>query len=98
LVFNLVLSNFHAGWEEAISSHHVKLVISLDSEPPGSQEIQDFKVAAAYGSSDGDDGSSNIPAKTVNKLFSTTKASKSKRRGKSKKGTNYKYNPTEKIA
>ncbi|WJX71497.1 hypothetical protein P8452_55485 [Trifolium repens] len=85
-------------WEEAISSHHVKLVISLDSEPPGSQEIQDLKVAAACGSSDGDDGSSNIPAKTVNKLFSTTKASKSKRRGKSKKGTNYKYNPTEKIA
>jgi hypothetical protein len=98
LVFNLFLSNFHAGWEEAISSHHVKLVISLDSEPPGSQEIQDFKVAAAYGSSDGDDGSSNIPAKTVNKLLSTTEASKSKRRGKSKKGIDYKNNPTEKIA
>ncbi|MCH81255.1 hypothetical protein A2U01_0002039, partial [Trifolium medium] len=82
-------------WEEAISSNHVKLVISYDSEPPGSREIQDLKVAAACKSSDGDDGCSNIPAKTVNKLLSTTKASKSKRRGRSKKGTDYKNIPKE---
>ncbi|GAU51078.1 hypothetical protein TSUD_291130 [Trifolium subterraneum] len=87
-------------WEEALSSNHVKLVISYDSEPPGSQqagsqEIHDLEVVLACESSDGDDGCSNIPAKTVNKLLSTTKASKSKRRGKSKKGTNYKYIPKE---
>ncbi|CAJ2666745.1 unnamed protein product [Trifolium pratense] len=84
-------------WEEAISSNHVKLVISYDSEPPGSREIQDLKVAAACEASDGDDGCSNIPAKAVNKLLSTTKASKSKRRGRSKKGTDYKNIPKEKT-
>jgi hypothetical protein len=70
----------------------VKLVVSLDSESPGSHKIQDLKAACE--SSDVD-RCSNILANEENKSLSTTKASKSKHSGKSKKGTNYKYIPKE---
>ncbi|CAI8593703.1 unnamed protein product [Vicia faba] len=58
-------------WEEALSSDHVKLVISLDSELSGNQEAKEEDI-----------------------LLSTTKASKSKCRGKAKKETNDKEKTT----
>ncbi|RDX92733.1 hypothetical protein CR513_25092, partial [Mucuna pruriens] len=67
-------------WKEAISSEHVKLVVSHDSEPSGCQEeIQDSKLTASQSS---DVDRSNIAANADNRV------PKSKPRlKKSEKGT-----------
>ncbi|XP_027358850.1 uncharacterized protein LOC113867641 isoform X2 [Abrus precatorius] len=77
-------------WKEAILSDHVTLVVSHDSEPPGCQEIQDFKIAECQSS---DVDKCNIPAIAENTLPGTTRVTKSKPRLKSEKGTKIKYIP-----
>ncbi|OIW06612.1 hypothetical protein TanjilG_04006 [Lupinus angustifolius] len=51
-------------WEEAISSNHVTLVLSLGTEPPGCKEVQDYELATC-GSSDADRFSSLASAENL---------------------------------
>ncbi|CAL5185308.1 unnamed protein product [Lathyrus oleraceus] len=67
-------------WEEAVSSDHVKLVISLDSELSGNHEAWESCNVARC---------TNIVAKEDSMLLSTTKC-----RGKAKKGSNHKEKTT----
>ncbi|KAK7315067.1 hypothetical protein VNO77_33599 [Canavalia gladiata] len=81
-------------WKEAISSNHVKLVVSPDSGPPGCQEMQDFKIAACQSS---DVDRCNILVNAENGLPATSKVTQSKPRLKSEKGTKIKYIPKRKT-
>ncbi|KAJ1391024.1 Zinc finger C2H2-type [Sesbania bispinosa] len=82
-------------WKEAISSNHVKLVVSPDSEPPGSQRVQDSEPAACQSSNV--DRCSNL-ANTENRLPATSGVAKSKPRMKPEKGIKIKYIPKQKAA
>ncbi|TKY45210.1 hypothetical protein E2542_SST31497 [Spatholobus suberectus] len=82
-------------WKEAISSNHVKLLVSPDSEPPGCQEIQDFKTAACESS---DVDRCNIDVDADNILPATSRVAKSKpRMKKSEKEIKIKYIPKRKT-
>ncbi|KAE9589068.1 hypothetical protein Lalb_Chr21g0305131 [Lupinus albus] len=82
-------------WKEAISSNHVKLVLSLDSEPPGRKEVQDYELATCR-SSDADRCSSLASAENL--LPATAGVTKSKHKMKSGKGIKMKYIPKQKAA
>ncbi|KAF7813144.1 uncharacterized protein G2W53_034120 [Senna tora] len=82
-------------WKEAISSNHVKLVLSPNSEPPGHQETQECEQAA-YRSSNGD--KCGILASADNQLSATSGAAKSKARMKPEKGIKIKYIPKQRTA
>ena len=86
---NLIRNNSHAGWKEAISSNHVKLVVSRHSE------VQDCEVAA-YQSSNVD---RNSLANAENWLPTNSGVTKSfKTKIMPKKGTKIKYIPKQKAA
>ncbi|KAJ1384998.1 Zinc finger C2H2-type [Sesbania bispinosa] len=74
---------------------HVKLVVSSDSEPPGSQRVQDCELAACQSSNV--DRCSNL-ANTENRLPATSGVAKSKPRMKPEKGIKIKYIPKQKAA
>lgn len=93
--FDLIKINSHAGWKEAISSNHVKLVVSPDSEPPGWQEVQDYELAT-FQSSNVDRCS--ILTSAENGLPVTSGVTKSKPRKKPEKGVKIKYIPKQKAA
>ncbi|ESW15434.1 hypothetical protein PHAVU_007G072400 [Phaseolus vulgaris] len=78
-------------WKEAISSNHVKLVFTPDSEPRGEQPVQDCELAAAYLSSDAD-------RCTENRLPATSGVARSKPKTKPEKGMKIKYIPKQKAA
>ncbi|KAE9592576.1 hypothetical protein Lal_00028646 [Lupinus albus] len=81
-------------WKEALSSDHVKLVISPISEPPGRQKTHDSKVVAGQYS---DVDKSNVHANAESRLPATSRVSKSKPRAKPEKGTKTKYIPKQKT-
>ncbi|KAE9611314.1 hypothetical protein Lal_00011570 [Lupinus albus] len=81
-------------WKEAISSNHVKLVVSLDSEPPGCQDVQDYELGTCR-SSDADRCSSLASAE--NPLPATAGVTKSIPRMKPGKGSKMKYIPKKKA-
>ncbi|CAL0316005.1 unnamed protein product [Lupinus luteus] len=82
-------------WKEAISSNHVKLVVSLDSESPGCQEVQDYEPGMCR-CSDADRCSSLSSAE--NPLAATARVTKSIPRMKPGKGSKMKYIPKKKAA
>ncbi|OIW12521.1 hypothetical protein TanjilG_04685 [Lupinus angustifolius] len=82
-------------WKEAISSDHVDLVVSLDSEPPGCQEVQDYELETGR-SSDADKCSSL--ARAENPLPATAGVTKSIPRMNPGKGSKMKYIPKQKPA
>ena len=94
-LFSLTRNNSHAGWKEAMSSNHVELVVSSDSEPPGCQEIRDFRIAECQSS---EVNKCNILANAENRLPATSKVTKAKPRMKPEKGTKIKYIPKQKTA
>ncbi|KAF8412251.1 hypothetical protein HHK36_000211 [Tetracentron sinense] len=88
-------------WKEAIAADHLKLVLSLESEPPGCLEkIQnDVQVAAPWPL---DPGKCSILSNAENRLAnvgllepSTTGASKAKFRAKPEKSCKLKYMPKQ---
>ncbi|XP_004496548.1 uncharacterized protein [Cicer arietinum] len=84
-------------WKEAISSHHVELVISPDSEPRGFQPVQDCEQASCQSSSNMERCS--IVANTENWLPpASSRVAKSKPRAKPEKGIKIKYIPKLKVA
>ncbi|XP_014514562.1 uncharacterized protein LOC106772577 [Vigna radiata var. radiata] len=84
-------------WKEAISSDHVKLVFTPDSEPPGGQSVQDCELAAdAYLSSDAD--KCGVLASTENRFPATSGVARSKPKTKPEKGMKIKYIPKQKAA
>lgn len=80
-----------------MSSDHVVLVVSKDSESEPSEfhETQDLKIEAIQPSSGAD--SCNNLANAENKSLPTSKVSKSKHRKKSGKGTKVKNTPKQKT-
>ncbi|ESW24235.1 hypothetical protein PHAVU_004G113400 [Phaseolus vulgaris] len=81
-------------WEEAISSDHVTLHLTSDSESSGSQETQDSITEASQSY---DEDRRNIVANADNKLPATSRIAKPKRRlKKSEKGIKIKYVPKQK--
>ncbi|KAL5069847.1 hypothetical protein RYX36_020734 [Vicia faba] len=82
-------------WKEAISSPHVQLVISPDSELPGLQPVMECEPAP-YRFSNSDRCS--VLANTENWLPATSGVAKSKSRIKSEKGIKIKYIPKLKAA
>ncbi|WJX20727.1 hypothetical protein P8452_10241 [Trifolium repens] len=82
-------------WKEAISSHHVELVISPDSEPPGFQPVQDCELSSCRSSNT---ERYSILANTENLLPANTGVAKSKPRVKPEKGIKIKYIPKLKAA
>ncbi|TKY51318.1 hypothetical protein E2542_SST22829 [Spatholobus suberectus] len=82
-------------WKEAISSNHVKLVVTPGFEPLGGQQVQDCELAACQ-SSNADRCS--ILANAENRLPAIIGVAKSKLKTKSEKGTKIKYIPKQKTA
>ncbi|KAI5400418.1 uncharacterized protein LOC127091579 isoform X2 [Lathyrus oleraceus] len=82
-------------WKEAISSPHVELVISPDSELPGLQAIMECEPAPCRSSNS---DKCNVLANTENWLPATSGVAKSKSRIKSEKGIKIKYIPKLKAA
>lgn len=81
-------------WEEAISSDHVTLVVSPDSEPPGCEELQDFKIAACQSSDvDGYD----IVINADNRVPATSRVKSKPRLKNSEKRTKIEYIPKRKT-
>lgn len=94
--FDRITNNSHdAGWKEAISSPHVELVISPDSELPGLQAIMECEPAPCRSSNS---DKCNVLANTENWLPATSGVAKSKSRIKSEKGIKIKYIPKLKAA
>lgn len=97
LKFAYLTKNCYTGWKEAISSDHVKLVFTPDSEPPGGQSVQDCELAAdAYLSSDAD--KCGVLASTENRFPATSGVARSKPKTKPEKGMKIKYIPKQKAA
>ncbi|XP_057734998.1 uncharacterized protein LOC130950499 [Arachis stenosperma] len=82
-------------WKEAISSNHVKLVVSPDSEPRECQEVQDRELTASQFSNADRYGT---VANAENQLHATSEVTKSKTKMKPKKGIKIKYIPKQKAA
>ncbi|XP_058769810.1 uncharacterized protein LOC131643571 isoform X2 [Vicia villosa] len=82
-------------WKEAISSPHVELVISPDSELPGLQPVMECEPAPCRSSNT---ERCSVLANTENWLPATSGVAKSKSRIKSEKGIKIKYIPKLKAA
>ncbi|XP_061364481.1 uncharacterized protein LOC133307927 [Gastrolobium bilobum] len=74
-------------WKEAISSNHVKLVVSPDSELPGCQRVQECELATCQ--------SSNADRRSI---LANSGVAKSKPKLKPEKGIKIKYIPKQKAA
>lgn len=89
-------------WKEAISSDHVKLVLSAEPEPPGGTQTQnDFSVAISVASEISENsvlGNAESQVSVVGLFSSNSRNAKEKIRTNTDKSVKIKYIPKQKVA
>lgn len=89
-------------WKEAISSDHVKLVLSADPEPLGGTQTQnDFSVAISVASDIGENsilGDAESQVSVVGLFSANSRNAKGKIRTNTDKSVKIKYIPKQKVA